>query len=45
MRILEVMSAPIRNIALQAAVTLALTAILGAALFGFADFATQGVVA
>lgn len=39
------MSAPIRDFVIQATVTLALTAILGVALFGFADFATQGIIA
>lgn len=31
--------------AFQAAITLALTGVLGAVLFGVADFATKGVVA
>ena len=33
------------NFALQVTATLALTGLLGAALFGFADFATRGVIA
>ncbi len=39
------MTASFKNIALQAAITLTLTGILGAVLFGVADFATQGVIA
>lgn len=35
----------LRNIALQAAITLTLTVLLGAVLLGVADFATQGVIA
>ena len=38
------MMTPIRNIAVQAAVTLALTGLLGAALLSLADYATRGVV-
>jgi hypothetical protein len=36
---------PIRSIAVQAAITLTLTGLLGAALFIFADYATTGVIA
>ncbi len=39
------MTASFRNFALQAAITLALASILGAALLGFADYATKGVIA
>lgn len=36
---------PLRNFAVQAAATVALAGLLGALLFGVADFATRGVVA
>ena len=39
------MSSSFRNFALQVSVSLALTGVLGAMLFGVADFATQGVIA
>lgn len=39
------MTAPLRHFALQIAVTLTLAGLLGAVLFGVADFATRGVVA
>ncbi len=39
------MSASVLNIALQVAITLALASLLGAVLFGVADFATRGVLA
>lgn len=39
------MTASFRHFALQIAATLALAGLLGAALFGVADFATRGVVA
>lgn len=38
------MTNTIRNIALQIAITLTLAAAAGAALYSFADYATQGVV-
>ena len=34
----------LRNFAVQATVTLTLTSALGAVLFGFADYATRGVI-
>jgi len=39
------MTTSFKNFALQAGITLALTAVLGAVLFGFADYATSGVIA
>lgn len=39
------MTAPLRHIALQIAVTLTLAGVLGVVLFNVADFATRGVVA
>lgn len=39
------MTASFRNFALQIAITLALTSVLGVALLGFADYATKGVIA
>ncbi len=39
------MTTSARDFALKAAISLTLTGILGAALFGFADFATRGVIA
>lgn len=35
----------IRNVAVQTAITLALTGLLGALLFSVADYATRGVIA
>ena len=35
---------PFRNIAVQAAATLALSGLLGLALYGFVDYAMRGVV-
>ena len=35
---------PFRNIAVQAAATLALSGLLGLALYGFVDYAMQGVI-
>ncbi len=35
---------PLKNIAVQAAATLALSGVLGFALYRFADYAMQGVV-
>ena len=42
-RVRKVMT-PFRNLAVQAAATLALSGILGIALYGFVDYAMQGVV-
>lgn len=39
-----VMNGSMRDFAMQIAVTLALAGLLGAVLFGVADFATQGVI-
>ncbi len=39
------MTSSFKDFALKAVISLTLTGILGAALFGFADFATAGVVA
>lgn len=38
------MTNSVKDFALKAAISLTLTGILGAALFGFADFATSGVI-
>ncbi len=38
------MTMSFKNFALQAAITLTLTGILSAVLFGFADYATRGVI-
>lgn len=35
---------PFRNFAVQAAATLALSSLLGAVLYGFVDYAMQGVI-
>ena len=39
------MTTSLRNLAIQAGVTLALSGLLGALLLGFADYATKGVIA